>query len=180
MSNRNHFLGPHFSFTKAVVRTLMGSGINNSFVGLFKEKEQKLSLLLCSQCHHSYANDNVDKAICIIILTRKWEETKIMQDICWNGCIVTLKKYHEFLFKWLVCANSIGSFEFFDSKVWRIHFNCASHETDFIFFCCPMKLHQSMTYQEEKDWLEWFSRWEIWNIFLLIPMLKLAVSNNCS
>ena len=71
MGNRNHFLGPHFSFTKAVVRSLMDNGINNSFVGLFKEKEQKLSLLLRSQCHHSYENDNVDKAICIIILTRK-------------------------------------------------------------------------------------------------------------
>ena len=59
MGNRNHFLGPHFSFTKAVVRSLMGSG--NSFVGLFKEKEQKLSLLLCSQCHHSHVNDNLMK-----------------------------------------------------------------------------------------------------------------------
>ena len=126
MGNRNHFLGPHFSFTKAVVRSLMDSGINNSFVGLFKEKEQKLSLLLCSQCHHSYANDNVDKAICIIILTRKWEETKIMQDICWNGCIVSLKKYHEFLM--------IGLCEF-NRLIWIFWFKSLAYCLIFMRIC---------------------------------------------
>ena len=168
----------------------------NTFVGLFKEKEQKiqkLSLLLYSQCHHSYANDNVDKATCFIILRRKWEETKCMQDICWNGCIVSLKKYAWIFNDWLVRIQSahlnflIQKFgvlfnPYEHMRLLHIHFNCASHETHFMFFffCCRMKLHQSITYHEEKDWLEWVSRWEIWNIFLLLPMLKSAVSNNCS
>ena len=190
MCSRNHFLGPHFSFTKALVRSLMGGG--NTFVGLFKEKEQKIQKLsLLSQCHRSYANDNVDKATCFTILRQKWEETKCMQDICWNGCIVSLKKYAWIFNDWLVRIQSAHLNFLFKSLayclilmricVYYTYISIVFHTKHIsFFFCCRMKLHQSITYQEKKDWLEWFSRWEIWNIFLLLPMLKSAVSNNCS
>ena len=151
-----------------MVRSLMGSG--NS----------------CSQCHHSYANDNVDKAICIIILTRKWEETKIMQDICWNGCIVTLKKYHEFFLNdWFVRIQSAHLnfliqkfgilFNLYENmRLWHIHFNSASHETYFIFFLLPYETSSKHDLPRGKGLVGLIFEVGQMEYFLLLPMVEVS------
>ena len=115
---------------------------------------------------------------------------KCMQDICWNGCIVSLKKYHEFLMIGLCEFNRLIWIFWFKSLayclifmricVYDTYISIVLHMKHISFFSVALWnfMKAWLTKRKRIGWTDY--RGGTYGIFLCCyPLLKSAVSNNC-